>query len=456
MLNKFTLTDKAIGILGLGKTGISCFDYLLAHTTKIVCFDDNQRPRDEFAKCYGHSCLVDLDDARWKNLDYIVVSPGVSLYYPQKHRIYSLIGNAQIISDVEIFYAHRHNPAFQNINQTTNFIAVTGTNGKSTICSLAAHILQSLGYICGGNIGVPCLNLAQSSGYVLELSSFQLDLLTDFKPHVAAISNITPDHIDRYPSMQQYIDSKLSIACNMNKNDYLVVNIDDPILSSRLANLAHTNLITISSTSKADIYWHNNTIIDNLNNKKLEFVSSKSLPGKHNIYNVLIAYAICLKSGMKSQEIIDKITTFVSLKHRLEYLGSVKNIDFYNDSKATNAASARAAILSLENIFWLAGGISKEGGISDVLDLLPELRKAYFFGQSRFDFAKQAKDLVPVEICELMQEAFLQALNDAKCYNNKCSIVLSPACASFDQFKDFIDRGEQFTELVNKFIVQQL
>jgi UDP-N-acetylmuramoylalanine--D-glutamate ligase len=388
--------------------------------------------------------LISLDDLRWSKLDYIVVSPGIPLRYPTPHKILQIAteNSIPIISDVEILF---------QMNKNVKFIGITGTNGKSTTTALLGHILQDYGLACGGNIGLPCLLLPKASGYVLELSSYQLDLLTNFKPHIAAITNITPDHLDRYASMQDYISSKISISRHMDKTGYLVINIDDEVLSSLKNNFSHTNLITISAKSnRADIFYAENKIHDQISGQVLEFDPPKCLQGKHNLYNILTAYAVSKNLSLDPAKILDKIISFKGIAHRLQYLGSHNKIVFYNDSKATNAEAAANALLALNNIFWLAGGLPKQGGISSIAHLLHNVKKAYFFGQAANDFAMQTQGKIHFATCETMAEAFKQALYDATILNDNCNIVLSPACASFDQFKNFEERGNYFIALFNQ------
>ena len=433
------LANKKIGIFGLGKTGIASFEYLKNNNADLICSDDNPRAIQAFAEQFpGHS--LDINDPKWQKLDYILVSPGIGLHYPQQHAIAKIAQehNIKIISDNQILFEH---------NRLSTFIAITGTNGKSTTTALTHWIMADKNFAVGGNIGAPCLGLTSCDGYVLELSSYQLDLLNGFKPQYAAITNITPDHLDRYPSMQHYIASKLSIASNMDFADHLVINIDDEILFSQHFN--NTNVISISLESPlADIYNANGKLVDNIKQKTYNLQQPKSLQGRHNLHNMLSAYALCSAYGIASEQILAKISTFPGIAHRLEFVRKIGNISFYNDSKATNAQAASKALVSLDNIFWLVGGLQKAGGISSIANFLGSVRKAYFFGQD----AKTLADSVHIDkiICNSMQEAFVMATNDAKIFAKTSNVLLSPACASFDQFKNFEERGNIFIQLVNQ------
>ena len=430
------LAGKKIGIVGLGSTGIACLEYLHKQN-QIIFFDDNLQHAHKVSLLYGQNLLAPLEDPRWQEIQYLLVSPGVPLHFPQKHQILSITKQAQIISDIELFCAMHHK---------AKIAAITGTNGKSTTVSLLASIMLEHDYLLGGNIGTPCLKLAKAGGYILELSSFQLDLLQNFKPNIAAITNITPDHLERYPSMESYISSKLSIARNMNKDDYLIINIDDAILKTKISSFAHTNLITISAKQQADIYWQDGYIIDAT--EKYAFNPTIALAGEHNLQNTLIAYSAAKTAGIAPETILAKIQAFPGLIHRMQYIKTYKNIAFYNDSKATNAQAASCALKALDNIFWLAGGIEKFGGIKTISNLLTKVRKAYFFGQDGANLAKQASPFTEVVLSSTMQEAFKMALEDGQNFGQKCNILLSPACASLDQFKNFEDRGQQFIQLI--------
>ncbi|AVP87670.1 UDP-N-acetylmuramoyl-L-alanyl-D-glutamate synthetase [Candidatus Phycorickettsia trachydisci] len=394
---------KKLGILGLGKTGKAAYEYLKDTADTVVCWDDNMPNQS-----------TSLDDDVWKSLDYIIASPGINL---KGHKILEL--GIPIIGDIDVLYLH---------NPDSIFIGITGTNGKSTTTALTSHIS---GFTACGNIGLPALKAPKSKGYVLEISSFQLDLIKFFKPKIAAILNISPDHLDRYGSMDNYITSKLSIAKNMDKDGYLLLNLDDSILSTYVNDFSHTNVCTFS-----------------LKNKTADFVYQdyeSNLVGEHNKYNILASSAIC--KLLSAQQIEEKLKTFKGLSHRMEFVGKTNGISFYNDSKATNKESSQVALNALGNIFWLAGGRPKSGGIEG-LDL-SNVQKAYFFGEARFAFGEYAKKLGKnYFIAETLDEALKCAIQDAKNGN----ILLSPACSSFDQFQNFEDRGDYFKNLVIKYI----
>lgn len=438
-----TIINKKIGIFGLGKTGISVFDFTKSNAKEIICWDDSDKNCNNFSKYAGSKYLSSLSNTKWQNLDTIIISPGI----PRSHEIYSLAIKYKILisSDIQLFY---------EANLNSKFIAITGTNGKSTTTALIGHILRKnrLDYHVGGNIGLPVLSLPQNAlGYVLELSSFQIDLLNNFTPDISVLLNITPDHIDRHGSFEEYCKAKAKI---LNSEGLKIIGTntsESKKIFTTLLNSGEKKLIPIGSGIKEfNINCTDRIIIDNFYNKETYTLSSLSnLVGKHNYENIAAAFAVCRALGLNSKDIIQHIHTFKCLDHRMQLIGTIGHISFYNDSKATNVASAKNALESLNNIYWLAGGIFKEDNMSLLEKSVKNIKKAYLFGKSKLLIANQLKDKVDYKICKTMEEAFNCAVNDANVKNNKANILLAPACASFDQFKNFEDRGNKFIQLYN-------
>ncbi|XVN43216.1 MAG: UDP-N-acetylmuramoyl-L-alanine--D-glutamate ligase [Candidatus Rickettsia vulgarisii] len=446
--------NKKIGIFGLGKTGTSSYLALNKVASEVICYDKNNRSRENFAKAYGDENLAKLSDSRWKNLDKILLSPGI----PLSHEIVKLANSnkIEITSDIELLFEEC---------RAANFIAITGTNGKSTTVSLTSHILQSCGfnYPAAGNIGKPVLSMDFTlPGYVLELSSFQLDLLQNFKAKIAILLNITKDHIDRHGSMENYILAKSKIFDRMDKNSYAIINIDNKIANDIFQKLKEkntTNLIAISTSEILNngISVYNNIVYDNIKKITLELPNNKRLQGRHNQENIAASYVACSIIGATPEKIVAAISRFQGLPNRMQYIGNIDSsegeINFYNDSKATNAEAASKSIGALDNIYWLVGGIAKEGGIEELESLFPKIRKAYLFGQDKENFALTLKGKVDFQICSDLTESFNYAYEDArKDMVDVKNILLAPACASFDQFKNFEERGELFIKLCNSLI----
>ncbi len=456
--------DKKIGIFGLGKTGLSSYR-ALSKVAEVICYDQDTSSKEAFVKKYGTAPLVDIFDARWQSLNKIVLSPGV----PLNHDIVQLARtyNIPITSDIELLFEEC---------KSANFIAITGTNGKSTSVSLTGHILQSCGleYSVGGNIGIPVLDMNLTArGYVLELSSFQLDLLTNFKAKIAVLLNITPDHLDRHGNLTNYIASKNKIFDRMDKDSFAIINMDNTITKKLFDQLTvenKTNLIPISTSQILDsgVSICHNVIYDKMGiSCAFNLPTNKYLQGPHNQENIAASYAVCCLVGLSPEKIVAAIEEFKGLPHRMQYLGSMplndlraenmnnkEEIHFYNDSKATNAEAAYKSISLLDNIYWLAGGIAKEGGITALEPLFPKIRKAYLFGKDKEILLKTLQGKVNFQICCNLTEGFNAALRDAKLDINadiigERNILLAPSCASFDQFKNFEERGELFIKLYN-------
>ncbi|WP_341758484.1 UDP-N-acetylmuramoyl-L-alanine--D-glutamate ligase [Candidatus Tisiphia endosymbiont of Ditula angustiorana] len=446
---------KNIGIVGLGKTGIAAWE-VLNKVAKVICYDQASSSQDAFTKIYGSDSLVSLSDLQWQNLDKILLSPGI----PLSHDIVTMANshNIPITSDIDLLFEEVRLRELE----AANFIGITGTNGKSTTTALTGHILQSCGfdYQVGGNIGFPVLAMRlDSKGYVLELSSFQLDLLNSFKAKIVVLLNITQDHLDRHNNMQGYIAAKKKIFNRMDKDSFAIISVDNEITKNIFLELQkenRTNVVPISiyEILNKGISICNNIIYDNIFEPiTINLHNNNYLQGMHNQENIAASYAACRVIGARSEQIIAAIGLFKGLPHRMQYVGTVQGINFYNDSKATNSMAASKSISSLDNIYWLAGGIAKEGGITELEPWFYKIRKAYLFGQDKDLFASFLNGKVDCQICQDLTEAFNSAFRDAiEDTGGIKNILLAPACASYDQFKNFEERGNLFIELYNAII----
>lgn len=440
---------QKVGIFGLGKTG-TCSYQALNKTAKLICYDDNVTTRELFINKFESKNIVELLDPQWRGLDKILVSPGV----PKSHKIFKIArdNNIKITSDVEIL--------FEN-NRKANFISITGTNGKSTTTALIGHILNNsyYDYSIGGNIGIAplCLPL-DKEGYILELSSFQIDLLSNFKTKIAVLLNITQDHIDRHRTIEEYIKIKESLLYMLASDGIGIIGIDNEITNCIYQNLKNNlKLIPISFANKniEGISYLKGEIFDNFFEKvRIPVGEPKYLQGEHNRENMAASFAVCKALGLKWEQIISACSTFQGLPHRMQYLGSIKTVNFYNDSKATNADSASKSIGSLDNIYWLVGGIAKEGGINSLKPLFSRIRKAYLFGRDRNVFANSLRGLAEYKIYDNLEDSFKDAFEDAIHDNNMSNILLAPAASSYDQFDNFEHRGEVFIKLYKNKIMQ--
>tara|TARA_B110000503_G_scaffold17500_1_gene25449 strand:+ start:2612 stop:3922 length:1311 start_codon:yes stop_codon:yes gene_type:complete len=428
--------NKKIGIFGLGISGISSFNFLEKQENTIICWDDSETNRNKFKQKY----LFPLSDPVWQNLDKIIISPGI----PNSHAIFllALKYNILISSDIEVFL---------ETNYDSEIIIITGTNGKSTVTSLIGHILteNKLDYHIGGNIGLPVLSLPQhAKGYILELSSFQLDLLHSINPTIAVLLNLTPDHLDRHKTYSAYCKAKekallgdgLKIIGTNSKDSK---NLYDKMFKSSEKNLIPINLpsgICCNSTKLTDNFFD----LQSYNLPEL-----KNLVGQHNYENIASAFGVCRALGISGEDIIKHLSGFKGLPHRMQFIGKHKHISFYNDSKATNVSSAIASLSVLDNIFWLAGGVFKEKNLLAIEKFLKNIKKVYLFGKSRVLFKEYLEGKIDYIIFETMEEAFNAAVNDAILEKKPANILLAPACASFDQFNNFEDRGNKFINFYN-------
>lgn len=436
-----SLKNKKIGIFGLGITGVSIYSDIKQYTNDIICWDDSEKNRNFFE---NQDILLDLSNKKWQSLDIVFISPGI----PNNHKIFLLAKEHKILisSDIELFL-HQ--------NPNSKIIAITGTNGKSTTTALIGHILNNSGYDfpVGGNIGMPALSLPKSKpGYALELSSFQLDLISFLNPTISVLLNITPDHLDRHGTFDEYCKAKMRV---LRGDGIKIIGIDTKAckeIYDGLVGSGEKNIIAISTNEK------NNTISctkHSINDKFYDNCSYiipelQNLTGRHNQENIAAAYAVCRSLGLKPSDIIEKLASFEGLKHRMQYLGSKNNIAYYNDSKATNVNAAACSLSSMRNIFWLAGGVFKEKNLDELENYWQNIKKAYLFGKSSLLFAEYLKNKVDFEVFNTMHEAFYKAKIEAKSIKEQANIILAPACASFDQFNNFEDRGNKFIDLCNE------
>lgn len=440
-------SKKKYGIFGLGLTGQSVYKYLNDNkfpSEGMICWDDSEKSRNNFSNTYPNSSLVPFTEDPWKTLDKIIMAPGV----PHSHVIFSIAKkyNITISSDVEIFLqAHKGKP----------IIAITGTNGKSTTTALIHHLFNACGlnYAMGGNIGIPLLNLPDAQGYILELSSFQLDLLTEMPFTISVLLNLTPDHLDRYSSCVDYYASKVRIFQN---NGIKIIGIDTKDSAQHYDIHKNIDFIPVASAvnniaKKAIICTKNEIIDDYFSGNIYTLPVMHNLIGIHNQLNIAAAIAVCSALNVDLNLVIKHLPMFKSLEHRMEYLGQKNGIKYYNDSKATNINSTVCALSSFNNIYWLAGGIFKEKDLSDLDAYLPNIRVAYLFGRDGKIFVNYLSDKIECKMFNNMTEAFSQATIDAEKANLEGAVILlSPACSSFDQFNNFQDRGNNFKKLYDK------
>ncbi len=450
---------RDVAVFGLARTGLAAAHALTAGGARVHAWDDSDAMR---AKAEAAGVPVsDINSRDWRSFAALVLSPGVPLTFPEPHRVVTLADatGVPIVSDIELFArAVNALPAAQR----PKLIGVTGTNGKSTTSALIAHILKEAGkdVRLGGNIGEAILDLPPlhaGAYYVIELSSYQLDLTSSLRLDVAVWLNTTPDHLDRHGDMAAYVAAKRRIFLNQGAADWAVIGVDDHYCAKICTELTRSAVQHVAPISSGQALGRgvsalDGKIIDALGGRAevvADLAQAPALAGKHNAQNAAAAYAATSVFNIDPRVIAQAMTTFPGLPHRLERVATVEGVRFVNDSKATNANAAAQALAVYPRVYWIAGGVAKDGGIEDLAQFYPRMAKAYLIGQSAGDFSDTLRGKVPVTMAGHLEAAVKLAFNDARSSGEPHPVVLlSPACASFDQFKSYEDRGEQFKKFV--------
>ncbi len=453
---------KRVAVFGLGRTGLTAARALIAGGAQVALWDE-KAPAREAAVAEGLS-LVDLKTADWSKFAALLLSPGVPLTHPAPHWtvLKAREAGVEIVGDIELF-ARTVNAAPEH--KRPKVVAITGTNGKSTTTALIGHICNAAGKDAriGGNIGLGVLGLEDMHGgaiYVLEISSYQLDLTSSLKPDVAILLNVSPDHLDRHGDMDGYVAAKRRVLLNQGKGDTAVIGVDDPWCQRICTEITAANRRTICPISAGraigrGVYALQGVLYDGSGERVSEvcdLLRAKSLPGRHNWQNAAAAYAAVRALGVTLADAAEGLMTFPGLAHRMETVGLIDGVRFVNDSKATNADAARAAMSAYPDFFWIAGGVAKAGGVETLADLFARVHKAYLVGEAAPSFAATLEGHAATEMCGDLAGATAQAFADARALavstGEEAVVLLSPACASFDQFADFEARGDAFRAIV--------
>ncbi len=454
MMPVTSLGGRKVALFGLGGSGLATAQALMAGGADVIAWDDNPASVEK-AKAAGIT-TADLHGIDWNSFECFVLSPGVPLTHPKPHWTVDLAHAAgvEIIGDVELFVRERIKLA-----PDCPFIAITGTNGKSTTTALIAHLLKSSGRDTqlGGNIGTAVLTLdppAANRFYVVECSSYQIDLAPSINPSAGILLNLTPDHLDRHGTMQHYADVKERLVAG-SKN--AIVGVDDSYCS-QIADRIERAGVTVTRISrrlalKDGIYADGSRILEAEAGNVSELLDLKgveTLRGGHNAQNAAAAIGACLAVGVSLDDIRAGIRSFPGLKHRMQPVGRRDHVTFVNDSKATNAEAAAPALSSYDRIYWIAGGLPKEGGIAALQPLFSKIAKAYLIGEAAPQFAATLGEAVPYEISGTLDLAVAHAAKDSAAdATGPVAVMLSPACASFDQYKNFEVRGDSFVAIVS-------
>ncbi len=448
-----TCKGRTVALFGLGGSGLVTAEALLEGGARVVAWDDAEASRER-AKAAGIE-VASFTTLDWRAVDLLILAPGVPLTHPEPHWTVRAAKTAHVpvIGDVELFARER-----RDHGRDSRFVAITGTNGKSTTTALIDHLLRSSGRDSqmGGNIGRAVLSLEPFSPertYVVECSSFQIDLAPSIDPTVGILTNLSEDHLDRHGSMEAYaaIKERMVEAAHT-----AVVGVDDA-MSAAVADLIEGEgheVVRISAARPlaAGVFADGTKIHVAENGEAREFADLArigSLRGRHNAQNACAAIAAVRALGMTRDEIVTGLATFPGLAHRMEQVGHLGRVLFVNDSKATNADSTAQALASFERIYWIAGGKPKSGGITTLGDFFPKVAKAYLIGAAAAEFAATLEGRVPYVVAETIERAVELARVDAAADAAKEPVVLlSPACASYDQFKNFEVRGDHFRDIV--------
>ncbi len=480
--------DRSVAVFGLGRSGLTAARALKAGRARPVLWDDSVSSRMQ-AEAEGFE-VRDLTRADWSGFAALVLSPGAPLTHPKPHWTVEKARTAcvEVIGDIELFARAL---AASQVLPAPRVIAITGTNGKSTTTALIGWVLKQAGLTVhvGGNIGIGVLALPEPTPdavYVIEVSSYQLDLTTTFAPDVAILTNISPDHLDRHGGMDGYVAAKARIFANLG-DGVALVGVDDEWGQSVADTLARTKTRGLAVSSTAQLReggdpgpprtgsappessgsgWMTGEMsswvpafagmsgkltaapgVLSTGGGRIDLTPARSLPGRHNAQNAAFAYAAARAVGVSHEAAVAGLLSFPGLAHRMEPVGRLGRVRFVNDSKATNADAARQALSSYDRSFWIAGGRAKARGIDDLADLFPRVVEAFLIGEAADPFAAALAD-TPHRISGDMETAVRQAWEAASATGRDEVVLLSPAAASFDQYPDFEARGASFRAAV--------
>ncbi len=439
--------DKSVGVFGLARSGISCALSLVAGGAKVFAWDDSE-PSVEKAKTEGVP-ITNLHTVDFKTLDSLILSPGVPLTHPDPHWtvVKAKQAGIEIIGDTEVF-------AREVQGSGAKIVAITGTNGKSTTTALIGHVLKSAGLDVdvGGNIGLAVFNLrppTKNRIYVLELSSFQIDLMPGLKPDVGILTNLTPDHLDRHGTMENYAAVKARMFAKISDGTP-VISVDDEWCAAIADVTANVSRVSVVKEVVHGVCAPDGILKDKQQGLCVAEIDLRDMPalrGRHNWQNACMAYGAARALGVSVEVLAAAMRSFGGLAHRMQQVALVNGVPFINDSKATNADAAEKALASFDEIYWIAGGISKAGGIEPLAPYFPKIKRAYLIGAAATSFSKTLQGKVEYVMSETLERAVRAAAHDAKV---GAVVLLSPACASFDHYKNFEVRGDAFVEYVSQ------
>jgi UDP-N-acetylmuramoylalanine--D-glutamate ligase len=461
-----TFAGKKVAVFGLGGSGLASASALLAGGADVVAADDDAQ---SLAKANAAGIpTADLRTLDWSKIAALVLAPGVPLTHPAPHWTATLAAGhgVEVIGDIELFCRERRHRL-----PDAPFVAITGTNGKSTTTALVAHLAATAGMDVqvGGNIGTAILSLQPpraGSVHVIECSSYQIDLAPSLDPSIGILINLSEDHLDRHGTMANYASVKERLVAGAQPQGSAIIGVDDDwcrAIADRLEQSGKRVVrISVRRQLPLGLYVEGQRIMRAMSPPPsaaerggvavlpiAALSGIGSLRGRHNAQNAACAAAAALALGLTPAAIEAGMRSFPGLAHRMEEIGRRGAVLFVNDSKATNADSAAQALACFGDIFWIAGGQPKTGGIESLREFFPRIRKAYLIGEAAAEFAATLKGAVPYEIAGTLDKAVAAAASDAaKATAAEPVVLLSPACASFDQYRNFEVRGTAFRDLV--------
>ncbi len=429
--------NQDVGILGLGLSGLAAARVLLNSKANIFVFDDKKEKPSIIKK----SNWINYNYWPWESIKTLVVSPGIPINNKEKHNAIKLAidNKVKIINDIDLFV---------EICPKAKIIGITGTNGKSTTAALLFHILKfnKIKSVICGNFGIPACSIndpGENGVIILELSSYQLDGAKSLSLDIATIINITPDHLDYHETFDRYVSSKLKIINFLKRNGIFIYDKSNKLLN-KIIDPSKYNSLKFSSVNKKEAK---------------DFINDNNyLKGTHNEINASIAISIAKKLNINDNKIEFAIKHFEGLSHRMEPLYISNNFKIINDSKSTNGESTAAALKSFSNIFWIVGGKPKNDGIGQAKNFLNKVAEVFLIGNSTKYFSEEIlkfSENIPINECITLEKATILAIKKSKMSKLKNYVILlSPSAASFDQFKSFEDRGNQFKKIISQQIEQ--
>lgn len=451
MISIHVFDGETVALFGLGLSGIASAKALSAGGARVLAWDDAEASRTAAAS-QGIE-ITNLKEVDWASCAALILAPGVPLTHPEPHWSVQKAheANVEIIGDTELFFRER-----KRLGSKARVVAITGTNGKSTTAALTAHVLKSggLNASLGGNIGTAILDLPPFSDdqiYVIEFSSYQIDLNPGLEADAAALLNITPDHLDRHGTLDNYAAIKARVFSGLKQGGLAVIGIDDALcqtIAGTLAGPFDVARVSVHNPVETGVSASDGVLREfskSTERASLELAGIGSLRGEHNAQNAAVCFALARAMGLDTHAIARGLKSFPGLEHRMEEVGRLGKVLFINDSKGTNADAAAHALASFSDIFWIAGGLAKTGGIESLKEFFPHIVHAYLIGEAAQDFARTLLGHVEYTICGTLDKAVAAAAVDAaRSEKQEPAVLLSPACASFDQFRSFAVRGDAF------------